>query len=209
MNYLVIPFFVILIVLFGYYLKNTASAPQIRECTCVKWCITLLFSLLGGVLSYHIYHYQLFTPLSPNLLLMLLLYLILTLLFILLSPSGYRRLFSKATLSPEELLYAEYNFNHSLEILRGFFFVLLLVIPVFFRGVQCLTNHITIPILLEESYLIGGLYFVSFCILFPFSLRQSIYWFRQLQRIPSGQEAALLQNEKQRLQYHRRNRKIY
>ncbi len=208
MNYLIIPFLVLLLLSFERYLRQRTFVVRLRENTCVRWCITLLFSLPGGIISYHIYGYEFTAPLSPGLITILLLYLILALLFIALSPSGYRRLFGRVSLSEEQYLYAEYRFNHSLELLKQFFYLLLFLIPPLFGGYEYLRTKYPLPALLEEVYLIGGLYFVAFCILCPISLRQSIFWLRQLQRLPQPYETGLLKQEQQRLQYYRKNRKI-
>lgn len=208
MSYLLIPFLVIIILAFKSYLKQNMTPMDIRENICVIWCIIFLFSLLGGIISFHLYQYNLMLPLTWGLAAMLLLYLALALLFIVVSPSGYRRLFRRSGFSPEELLYAEYRFNHTLEMARDFFLMLLLIVPSLFCGYECIRERFTLPLLLEEAYLIGGLYFVTFCILCPIALRQSFFWLRQLQRIPPEYETELLQNEHQRFQYHRKNRRI-
>ena len=208
MNYLIIPFLVLLLLCFERYLKGRTFLIRLRENICVRWCISLPFALLGGIISYHIYGYELTAPLSLGLLVILILYLILALLFIALSPSGYRRLFGKTSPGEEQLLYAEYRFNHSLELLKQFFFLLLFLIPLLFGGYEFLRTRYALPALLEEAYLIGGLYFVAFCILFPISLRQSIFWLRQLQKVPQPYETQLLLEENTRLQYYRKNRKI-
>ena len=207
MNYLLIPFFVIFITIFQKHLKNSVSYQRIRESNLVLWSITLLFSLLGGIISYQIYQYELIGSFSMGLTLIMILYLVLTLLFVAISPSGYRKLFRKRTCSEEELLYAEYHFNHSLEMLRSFFLTLLLIVPILFFGYKCMETRFH-QLLLEEAYLIGGLYFVAFCILCPISLRQSIYWLRQLQKIPENYELNLLQRDEQITRYHTKNRKI-
>ncbi len=208
MNYLIIPFFTILIVLFQKYIQRITNHKRIRENSLVMWCVTLLFSLLGAISSYHMYQYDFTDSFSTGFLTILALYLILTFLFIAVSPSRYRRLLGKWNASEEEILYAEYRFNHSLEMLRSFFLGLLLIVPLLYSGYRCLQCKLPISILLEEAYLIGGLYFVAFCILFPLSMRQSIFWLRQLQRFPKSYEHQLLQEENTRLQYYRKNRKI-
>lgn len=208
MNYLIIPFLVLVLLCFERYLKRRTFFQKLRESICVRWCISLLFALLGGIISHYIYDYELTLPLSLGLLVLLLLYLILALLFIALSPSGYRRLFARTTPGEEQLLYAEYRFNHSLELLKQFFFLLLFLIPLLFGGYEFLRTRYPLPALLKEPYLIGGLYFVAFCILFPISLRQSIFWLRQLQKMPQPYEKQLLLEEHTLLQYYRKNRKI-
>lgn len=209
MTYLIIPLLMVFIQLWERYLKQRTFPLKLRESICVQWCVTLLFSLLGGILSYHIYEYDFTAPLSLGLMPILLLYLILALLFIFLSPSGYRRLFSRVSLTEEELLYAEYRFNHSLEILKRFFFLLLLLIPLLYAGYEYVRAHIpSLPLFMEESFLIGGLLFTAFCLLCPISLRQSIFWLRQLKKSPAPYELILLQEENRHLQYFRKNRKI-
>lgn len=208
MNYILIPLFVIFILVFKGYVKQHTTPQRLRENICVMWLLTLLFSLLGGIISFHIYHYELLASMPWGLVSMLLLYLVLALALIALSPSGYCSLFGRKSFSQEELLYAEYRFHNTLEMLRDFFLMLLLVIPLLYWGYRCIEERFSLSYLLEEAYLIGGLYFVTFCILFPISLRQSIYWLRQLQRIPSEQERELLQAEIIRLHYHRKNRRI-
>ncbi|MBQ7920559.1 MAG: hypothetical protein IJ324_11550 [Lachnospiraceae bacterium] len=208
MNYLLIPFFALIIAILQRHLTQSASCKRIRENNLVMWNITLLFSLLGAIISYQIYRYELTAPLSMGQVMILTLYLLLTLLFVAVSPSGFRRLFLKRTYSEEELLYAEYHFNHSLKMLRSFFLSLLLIVPIFFFGYKCLPDNLPSPVQLEEAYLIGGLYFASFCILCPISLRQSIFWMRQLQQMPEEYEMHLLQEEEQMTRYYTRNRRI-
>ena len=104
MNYLLIPFFALIIAILQRHLTQSASCKRIRENNLVMWNITLLFSLLGAIISYQIYRYELTAPLSMGQVMILTLYLLLTLLFVAVSPSGFRRLFLKRTYSEEELL---------------------------------------------------------------------------------------------------------
>ncbi len=208
MNYMVIPCFVVLITFFQRFQTHGFRRKKIRENICVIWCITLLFSLLGAIGSFHLYHYEVFKPFSLRLVSICILYLALTAVFIAIAPSGYGKLCKKKSSSPEELLYAEYHFNHSLEMLRKCFLSLLLIVPVLYYAYCCHESRLAKPLDLKESYLIGGLFFVSFCVLLPISVRQSIFWLGQLQKIPEAYEENLINREYQHTRYVTRNRRI-
>lgn len=178
---------------------------QVRESFCTGWCMDLLFSICGMILSFGIYEYDLWPQMKWNHFVLLVLYLLLGILFLLLAPSGAGLLRPRPTL-PEALLAAEYRFNDTLRMIRNFLLCLLTGAPLGLRFLYSNQQLSSLQVPLGETQLCGGVCFICFLILLPISVRQSFFWLRHLRQEADDAEIQLLQQYYHRLHYRKRNR---
>lgn len=205
MNNLIISILVLLVFLFHLYICRHIRWGKVKEGLCALWCMDAIFAVCGMILSFALYHYT-FTPFFTlrNMLLGTV-YMALTFLFLLISPSGIRLLFTQKQTDSEELLLAEYRFNDTLRFVRSFFMVLLFSLPIFLNLPIKNEQLLTLLLTWESKDVFGGFYFASFTILLPICLRQSFYWLKSLHGSPSQSENMLLQKYSMQLHYRKKN----
>ncbi len=185
-------------------LRTSIRRGRVRESFCTGWCIDLLFSVCGVVAGFQIYHYDILPVMTWKHLLPFLTYLLLTVLFFFLAPSGLRLLRVRRP-SADTLLAAEYRLHDTLIMVRGFLMLLLFGLPIVLRF---LFHSGQLSVLLtgfNENQLCGGFCFICFLLLLPVSLRQSFFWLQHLQQEPEEQETYLLRQYSIRLHYRKRN----
>ncbi|MBQ7934122.1 MAG: hypothetical protein IJ327_04980, partial [Lachnospiraceae bacterium] len=156
-------------------LTSALRRGQVRESFCTGWCMDLLFSICGMILSFGIYKYDLWPQMKWNHFVLLVMYLLLGILLLLLAPSGIGLLRPRPTL-PEALLAAEYRFNDTLIMIRKFLLCLLMGAPLCLRFLYNIQQFEAFLLPLEETRLCGGICFICFLILLPISVRQGFFW---------------------------------
>ena len=205
MNNLMISFFVLLLFLFHLYIRQHIRLGKVKEGLCALWYMNAVFAVSGTVLSFVTYRYSLRPALTPQNIIFALLYLLLTLFFLLLSPSGLRLLAPSKPNTEEKLLQAEYRFHDALCLVYHFFLALLFFLPLLFR--LPIRGQTLLELLSgwEVKDIFSSFYFVIFLILLPISLRQSYYWLKSLRTTPDTLEKQLLQQYRAHLHYQKRN----
>ena len=138
-------------------------------------------------------------------LVLVLFYLSITILFVWLAPTGFALFAGKQGKDEMQILVAEYRLNDTLGIVRNFFMLLLFLLPVLCSTVGR-TEWFRRTVSWQEAEICGGFCFVAFLILIPISLRQALYWLRNLTDSPVEEEQRWLRNYVIRLNYRRKNR---
>lgn len=205
MNNFIIPLLVLVVFLFHLYVRRPIRWGKVKEGLCAVWCMDAVFAVCGTVISFALYHYDLIFFFTWQNILLGTAYIVLTLLFLLLSPSGIGLLFSGRQTNPEELMLAEYRFNDTLSMVRSFFMALLFFLPVFLNLPVKGQNMLTLLTSWEAGDVFGGFYFAIFLLLLPISLRQAFFWLKSLRVSPSEAEQALLQKYRMEQHYRRKN----
>ena len=205
MNNLIIPLFTLLVLLFHRYLWYHMRHGKVKEGLCALWCMDAIFAVCGLILSFALYHYSFAPFMTLRNLLLVTAYLLLTLLFLLLSPSGISLLFPKKQTDSEALLVAEFRFNDTLCFVRSFFMVLLFCLPICLNlplKEECL---LTLLFPFESQEIFAGFYFAIFTILLPISLRQSLFFLKSLRYTSTATENTLIQKYSMQLHYRKKN----
>ncbi len=205
MNNLMISFFVLLLFLFHCYIRQHIRLGKVKEGLCALWCMDAVFAVSGTVLSFAIYHYSLRPALTRQNILFVLLYLLLTFFFLLLSPSGLGLLAPFKPDTQEKLLLAEYRFHDTLCYVYSFFLALLFFLPILLQLPIKEQKLLSLLSTWEAKDIFSSFYFVIFLILLPISLRQTFYWLKSLKHTPDALETQLLQQYRSRLHYQKRN----
>lgn len=219
MNNLILPILFIILSFFHLAVRRHIRAGRVKEAFCALWCIDALFVICSIFISYAIYRYDLLAYYSWKWVLLTALYLMVTILFFFLTPSGFRLFKPNRPASEEALLSAEYRFNDTLCIIRNFFLLMEVLIP--------LLVVVLIPLLLQilkglagnkstsvlqfpwtEDNICGALSFGILLILLPICIRQALYWLKSLRRTPDEKEARLLRNYGISLEYRHANRRM-
>lgn len=206
MNNLIISLLTLLVLLFHLYMRRPIRRGKVKEGLCALWCMDAIFAICGMLLSFALYHYSFAAFFTWRNILLCVAYLLLTLLFLLLSPSGIGLLFPKKQTDSEALLLAEYRFNDTLSFVRGFFMMLLFVLPIFLNLPIKEERLLTLVFSWESKDVFGGFYFASFTILLPICLRQAFYFLKSLCFEASPSEKELLRRHSMQLHYQKRNR---
>lgn len=206
MNNLIISLLVFIVFLFHLYMRHHIRWGKVKEGMCALWCMDAVFAICGTILSYALYHYTFAPFFTFRNILLGIVYIMLTFLFLLLSPSGIGLLLPKKQTDPEELLQAEYRFNDTLSFVRSFFMVLLFFLPIFLNLPIQDEKLLSLLLTWESKDVFGGFYFASFSILLPLSLRQAFYWIKNLRYAPPASESTLLCRYSMELHYRKRNR---
>ncbi len=187
MNNWILTLFVLILLGFHKVTHTQLLQEKVRESICALWCVDAVFSLCGTIISFYLYHYELLPYLTVKNICTAALYLVLTILFLQIAPSGLSLLKSRRC-SDEELLMAEYRFNDTLSGICRFFLLLLLLLP-----------------FLKNEVICGGLCFIAFMILLPLSLRQAHFWLKNLRNSPTQQEILLLKRHYAQIHFKKRN----
>lgn len=181
---------------------------KIRESYCALWIGDFLFSLLGAIITLTVYHFTLLPLLSLRFMLFFIGFLLIAVLFILLSPSGFGIFTQKNASSEETLIHAEYRFNDTVTFIGKLFWLLLFVLPLFFTLPKYFPNHLTFLSNFKDGELCSVFCLIAFLILLPISLRQTFFWFKNITHIPDESEMHLLRMEQAQIYYKRKNIKI-
>lgn len=204
MNSLILSALMVIIALFHLAMNNFMRRGNVKTGFCTIWCIDAIFAVGGTVLSFMLYQYR-FTPfLTVRNGVLVLIYLLLTVLFIWLAPSGLSLLTKKRPSAEEEILLAEYRLNDTLGMVRNCFMILLFVLPVLFAVAQ---GSLWFSYLggWKEAEICGGVCFVAFLILVPVCLRQALFWLRNLTDTSLSGEEKLLKQYRMQLWYRHKN----
>jgi len=205
MNNLMISLFVLLIFFFHIYAKRYMRLGKLKEALSATWFMDTVFTICGIVVSFYIYHYNLTTFFTLRNILLVLTYLLITLCFMLLAPSGLHLLTSKKQLTTEELLCAEYRFNTTLCMVRNFLLCILFFVPVITNLPLKSPQYQQFLLAWENSQIPAGFYFTVFLLLLPITLRQTLYWIKSLKQEPTTQESELMQHYCLPFHYSKRN----
>ena len=205
MNSMIIPLFVLLLFFFHMYTKRYMRLGKLKEGLCATWFMDTVFTICGIVVIFYFYHYNFASFFSLRNILLILTYLLITLLFLLLAPSGFRLLTTGKQLSAEELLRAEYRFNDTLCMVRNFLLCLLFLVPLMMNLPIKLQEYETLLQIWANSQIPAGFYFTVFLILLPMSLRQSLYWIKSLKQETTAQELELMKHYSLSFRYRGRN----
>lgn len=203
MNSLILPAFVAVTAAFHLALRTHIRRGNVKTGFCAVWCMDAVFAVCGTIISFILYRY-LFSPyLTMRNILLGVMYLILTILFLLLAPSGISLLAKRKRLSEDEVLCAEYRFNDTLGFVRNGFLILLFALPVLFA----LAQEQWIPLLAEwqEAEICGGFCFAAFLVLVPVSLRQALFWMKNLTDPPTETEEELIRRYRAQYRFRHRN----
>lgn len=206
MNSLILSFFATLVWCFHLWVNSYIKRGKIKEGFCALWCIDAVFAVCGTIISFAIYRYTFFPFLTVRNLVIGGVYLVLTFLFLLLAPSGLSLLARKKTSSEETILLAEYGFNDTLCLVRNFFLALLFVLPILFALMSKVSKFLEMSFLWQEGDVCGGFCFTAFLLLLPISLRQTLFWLKNLIASPTEIEEKVLKRYQAGLHYRQKNR---
>lgn len=205
MNSMIIPLFVLLLFFFHMYTKRYMRLGKLKEALSATWFMDTVFTICGIVVIFYFYHYNFASFFSLRNILLILTYLLITLLFLLLAPSGFRLLTTRKQLSTEELLRAEYRFNDTLCMVRNFLLCLLFLVPLMMNLPIKLQEYETLLQIWANSQIPAGFYFTVFLILLPMSLRQSLYWIKSLKQETTAWELEFMKHYSLSFRYREHN----
>lgn len=205
MNSLILSVLVVVIAIFHKAMNNYMRRGNVKTGFCAIWCIDAIFAVCGTVISFVLYRYVFHPFLTVRNVVLVIIYILITALFIWVTPSGFPLIMKKRDLNEEENLTAEYRLNDTLGIVRNCFLILLFFLPVLFGMIQENKQFANLTSW-REVEVCGGFCFVAFLILVPMCLRQAIFWLRNLADSQNETEERLLKKYRIRLQYRQRNR---
>ena len=107
MNNLIISLLTLPVFFFHLYIRRPMRWGKVKEGLAALWCMDAVFTVCGILISFALYHYSFAPFLTLRNLLLVAAYLLLTFLFLLLSPSGISLLFPKKQTDHEAILAAE------------------------------------------------------------------------------------------------------
>lgn len=181
---------------------------KIRERHCALWIGDFLFSLLGAILTLTSYHFTLLPLLTLRSLLFFMGFLLVAVLFLFLAPTGLSLLTQKNNPSEEALIYAEYRFNDTVAAVGKLLWLLLFALPLFFTLPQYAPGYFSFLSTFKDGELCSVFCLIAFLILLPISLRQTLFWLKNITHTPGESERHLLKMEQARIYYKRKNIKI-
>ena len=193
----------------------------VREGYCAVWIGDLLFSIFGAILTLTMYRFSFLSLFTLRGLFFGTAFLLLTMLLLILAPSGLSllsRISPSAKLQESDLgaisnpqsdiIRAEYHFNTTLGVIRNIFFLILFLFPIFLALSVSHPQYLPFLAVYTEGQLCSTFCLIAFLLLLPICLRQSIFWIRNITRIPCEAEEALIKKEKAQTYYKRRNVRI-
>ncbi len=205
MNNIMISLFVLLIYFFHIYAKRRMRLGKVKEALSATWFMDTVLTVCGIVVIFYIYHYSFTSVFSLRNMLLVMTYLLITLLFLLLAPSGLHLLTLKKQLSAEELLCAEYRFNDTLCMVRNFLLCLLFFVPIMTHLPIKSPEYQQLLLAWENSQIPAGFYFTVFLLLLPITLRQTFYWIKSLNQETTALELQLMKYYILPFRYSKRN----
>lgn len=208
MSSLLLSLFTFIVFLFHLYLRSLAGRGRVRESFCAGWCMDAVFAICGILISFSQYHYTFLPYITLRNFILLLFYLLIAVLFVFLTPSGFFLFTKRSSPSEEELLLAEFRFNEIFSTIRGCLFILLFALPLLL-ALSLRHNNLFFSFTgYRETEFLGGFCFVAFLILAPVSLRQSLFWLKSLKAPVSPAANRLLLDRQTRVRCKKRNVKI-
>ena len=205
MNNIIISLLVLLVFFFHIYTKRHMRLGKLKEALSATWFMDTVLTICGIVIIFHIYRYN-FTPFfTLRNILLVLTFLLITLLFLFLAPSGLQLFTLKKQLSDDELLCAEYRFNDTLCMVRNFFLCLLFFVPIITHLPLEAPKYREILLAWTSSQIPAGFYFTVFLLLLPITLRQTLYWIKSLKQEPTSLELQLMKHYSLPHRYGERN----
>lgn len=208
MNSLFLSFLVLIVFCFHMVIRLQIKRGKVKESFCALWCIDAIFAISGTVVSFTLYNYRFLPFFTWRNILVCLLFLLLTILFILISPSGFTLFIGQRTRTATDVLLAEYRFNDTLCFVRSFFMTLLFLIPILMTLLQHVKPDFLQLSQWNEQSICGAFCFIAFLFLVPLSLRQTLFWLRNLFGTPEPEEDALLQKYRSDVHFRKRNYRI-
>lgn len=208
MNSLILSFLVLVTFCFHLSLRSRIKHDKVRESFCALWCVDACFAICGTAISVSLYDYCLLSFFTGRNILICLLFLLLTVLLLFVSPSGYGLFRKHKEYSKTDILLAEYRFNDTLRYVRSFFMTLLFITPVLLSiGDYFNPNFLQFSGWSGQG-ICGAVCFISFLLLVPISLRQTIFWLHNLIDAPTPEEDILLKAYKSDVHFHKHNFRI-
>ncbi|MBQ9122896.1 MAG: hypothetical protein IJY10_05315 [Lachnospiraceae bacterium] len=208
MNGLVFSCLAVFAYLYHVLIQTVIRKGKIREGNCALWIGQLMFAIFGLVITLSMYRFSLWPFVNLRNLVILFLLLIIATLLLLLAPSGLRILMKKPEMLEEDMIRAEYRFNDTLGIIRNLFLLLLFLCPIFFALEERFPNYFAFLSRFGEGELCSVFCLIAFSILLPITLRQAIFWIRNVTYVPGEAEMHLVRMEKARIYYKKRNIRI-
>lgn len=182
----------------GTVIKN----GQIREGYSALWVGRLIFTIFGAILTLTMYRFSFLPLFSLRNLFFVTCFLLLTLLLVLLAPSGFL-LFEKK--ESTDIIHAEYLFNNTLEVICNLFLLILFLFPIILALSARYPQLLPFLAVYTDSQLCSTFCLILFLLLLPICLRQSIFWLRNITGLPGETETNLLEKQKAKNYYKRRN----
>ncbi len=192
MSSLFLSFLVVIVFCFHVVIRRQIKHGRVKEGFLALWCIDAVFSVSSTAVSFALYDYRFLPFFTWRNILACLLFLFLTALFILISPSGLTLFHGQKNRPDTDILMAEYRFNDTLCFVRSFFMTLLFSIPILMTVLLHVKPDFWQLIIWKESDICGAFCFISFLFLVPLSLRQTLFWLRNLFGTPLPEEEELL-----------------
>lgn len=205
MNSLIYSVLAAVVAVFHLAMSSYMRKGNIKTGFCAIWCMDAIFAICGTVISFMLYQYRFHKFLTVRNVVLILIYMLITILFVWLAPTGIGLLGRKRETDAEQLLLAEYRLNDTLGMVRNFFMILLFLLPVLLAVVQR-EGWFLRAVSWKETEICGGFCFVAFLLLIPVCLRQALYWLKNLTDASVETEQKLLQKHCMQLQYRQRNR---
>ena len=181
---------------------------KIREGYCAIWIGDLLFSIFGTIITLTTYTFSFMPFFNLRNILFFISFLLITLLLLVLAPSGLGIMGQKAPLSTDEMIMSEYRFNQTMEIIRNLLLLMLLLLPIFFSMSTTFPEYFIFLSRFGEGELCSSFCLITFLILLPISLRQALFWLRNVTVVPGEAENHLLKMERAKFYYKSRNIRI-
>ncbi len=208
MNNFIIPLLLILLLFFHRIVRRFTATGKVKEAFCALWLVDTIFAACGTVLSFVIYRYSLTGLPGWQSLIFITLYLLVTVVFLLITPSGLQVFCKAKSKTPEEQLRAEYRFNETLGLVRDFFLLLLIILPLALGLFSLRPQLLSAMLPWSSTEICSATCFVIFLILLPLCLRQSLFWLKNLQNSPTEAEIKLLQNYRTQIYFRRKNHRL-
>lgn len=204
MNSLIFPVLVTAAALFHLVMRSYMRRGNVKTAFCTIWCMDVIFSICGTVLSFVLYDYLIFPYLTVRNVVMALIYLLITIMIILIAPSGPALFQRKKGLTEEEILLAEYRLNDTFGIIRNCLMCLLFALPILFALLQR-SVWFSGAFAWNEAEICGGFCFMAYLILVPICLRQALFWFRNLSDTSTEAEETALRKYQMQMRFRHRN----
>lgn len=205
MNSLILTVLAAVVFIFHRAMNRYMRRGKVKTGFCAIWCIDAIFAVCGTVISFVLYRYAFHPFLTVRNAVLVIMYLLITAVFIWLTPLGISLITGKRESDSERILTAEYRLNDTMGIVRNCFLLLLFFLPVLFTLMQG-EGRAGYLSSWNEAEVCGGFCFVAFLIMVPMCLRQAIFWLRNLGDGKSETEARLLKQYHTQLMYRQRNR---
>lgn len=206
MNGFILSFFTAILGLFHFWSRSLLLQNKVKEGLCARWCMDAIHAVCGALLSFLLYRYPLTFPFSFRTALFTALYLVVIILLFFLAPMGLSLFGKRSIPSEEEMLLAEYRFHDTVSMVRNYIYVLLCLLPLLF---MVLENSGLLVVLFKgfpAEDLFGGFCFAAFLILVPITLRQALFFIKNLKAPHLDAEEQILNRYRAKLYYRRRNR---